>query len=259
VTRLRTIGLLACLLAACGSSDGPAGGDAGDAVDAAAGAVTRAPVTITTSDGLDLAGYLATGPDTPIGSPGVLLVHQYQRDKEQWGDLPEELAGRGYRVLAIDLRGHGESDPYTGGSLVDLLTDPDGAPRDVDAALAYLAGDGGADSGRIGVVGTSIGANLTVAAAVRDQAATYVSLSSRQSSVEIFAGAAATGMASVFYLASEGDSGGVQAADAQTMYDNTSEPRQIHVYAGVSDHGVAILDNHADARGLVVDWLGTTL
>jgi hypothetical protein len=40
----------------------------------------------------------------------VLLVHDEGGDLDAWGDLPIELAADGYRVVAIDLPGHGLSD-----------------------------------------------------------------------------------------------------------------------------------------------------
>jgi len=251
--------------AGCGGGSG-AGTDATPATDAGtdatsadAGAPARTDVTFTTADGLTLTGYLTALPSTPAGAPGVVLVHQFMLDSLQWGDLPEALAEEGWRVLAFDLRGHGGSDPYGGGALTNLFTDPDGAPRDVDAALAWIAGPGGADPARIAVVGTSIGANLTVAAAIRGLAHTYVAFSSRIPPTEALAGGLpATGMTSVFYLAGALDTGG-QAADAQTMFDATTPPRDLQIYPATADHGIAILNNHPDARGLLVAWLQANL
>jgi dienelactone hydrolase len=260
------LGLASAAALGAGGCGAPAGTDATPGTDAGSDAATadggtpmRTDVTFTTSDGLTLTGYLTALPSTPMGAPGVLLVHQYMLDDLQWGDLPEALADQGWRVLAFDLRGHGDSDPYGGGPLTNLFTDPDGAPRDVDAALAWLGGPGGADPARIGIVGTSIGANLTVAAAIRGLAHTYAAFSSRIPPTEALAGGLpATGMTSVFYLAGELDTGG-QAADAQTMFDATTPPSDIQIYPGTADHGIAILNNQPDARGLLVAWLQATL
>jgi dienelactone hydrolase len=205
-----------------------------------------------------LTGYLTAGSASPAGSPGVVLLHQYTQNDEQWGELPEQLAARGYRTLAFNLRGHGDSDPYGGGALSGILTDPAGAPRDVDAAIAYLETDGQADPARIAVVGTSIGANLAVASAIDGKAKTYVAFSARQPPTEALAGKTAAGMSSVFYLAGENDAGG-QAADSQTMHDATSDPRSIHVYPGTADHGIALLKNQADADDKLFDWLAQQL
>ena len=240
-----------------GASAGGAGAGAGGSGMGGMAAVTRTDVVLTTSDGLNLTGYVTAGGVAGVGAPGVVLVHQFQRDDVQWGDLPEALAAAGYRTLAFNLRGHGDSDPY-GGPLSDLLTDPNGAPRDVDAAVAYLSTDGGADAARIAVVGTSIGANLAVASAVGDKAKTYVALSARQPPTMSLANAPVMGMRSVFYLAAENDPGG-QAADSQTMFDATADPREIHIYPGTADHGIAILDNQTDSRDRVLTWLAANL
>jgi len=239
-----------------GGSDASGGTDASGGSDA--GEPTSADVTFNASDGVGLTGYLTTTPGAGPGAPGVVLVHQFQLDDEQWGDLPEALAERGYRVLAFNLRGHGDSDPYGGGTLSDLLNDPNGAPLDLVAAIAYLTGPGGADAARIAVVGTSVGANLAVAAAINDLATTYVSFSARLPPTENLAGATASGMSSVFYLAGENDAGG-QAADAQTMHDATTAPRDVHIYLGSADHGIAILNNQPDARMRLFDWLTANL
>ena len=244
-------------LVACSStgaaSSGTGGGDS-PGVTTGSGPTVDAPVTFETSDGLSLSGVLTTDPASPPGSPGVVLVHQFGESKAQWAALPHMLAHSGLRTLAFDLRGHGASDAYGGASLDDLLTDPDGAPRDVDAALAYMAGPGGADPDRLGVVGTSIGANLALVAAIKHQARAFVSISARRTPTESLAGVAATGMRSVFYLASELDPGG-QAADANALFLDTLEPRAIAIFPGTADHGIAILEDQPGAEDAVRSWL----
>lgn len=258
--RLLLLGFLLLASSACGSDS--SGVDASttdaDVNDGQRGSATRSDVNFASGGTVNLTGYLTTSEESPAGSPGILLLHQFTSTDEQWGLWPEALAAQGYRVLAFNLRGHGDSDAYDG-NLVGILSDPVAAPADMRVALDYLVGSGEADSARIAIVGTSIGANLTIEAAIAGLAKTYVSLSSRQSAVEIFAGKPATGMASVYYFASENDGGGTQAADAQTMFDVTITPQSIKVYAGVADHGVAILNNQADSFGLIEDWLSNTL
>jgi len=245
-------------------SDATASVDAGHAEDAGhPDAQTNMPpsrteVTFTSSDGLKISAYLTAGSSSPAGAPGVLLLHQYNQDSSQWGNLPERLAEQGYRSLAIDLRGHGTSDPYGGNRLSDILNDPNGAPLDVNAALAYLKGDGQADPTRIAIIGTSIGANLAVASAVKKQAKTYIAFSPRKPPTENVAGTSAEGMSSVFYLAGELDSGG-QAQDCQTMFESTSDPKSIVVYLGSSDHGLDLLQNQVDAESRIFDWLTENL
>jgi dienelactone hydrolase len=259
----RSAFIVVCLaVAACGNGaqtspdvqQTDAAGDS-DAGAAPAGAM-RVDILFSTSDAKSLTGYLTTGSASPSGAPGVILIHQYQQNDEQWGDLPEAMANAGYRVLAFNLRGHGDSDGYDG-SLPGILDDPVAA-LDVDAALDYLKNDGQADAERIAIVGTSIGANLAVAAAIRDIAKSYVSFSSRKSKAEKYAGSPARVLSSVYYVASEND-GGNQAADAQTLHELTTKPRAITIYPGTADHGIAILKKQSDAQGLLMEWLARTL
>ena len=74
------------------------------------------------------------GPDT------VILIHDAGGDLDDWGSLPATLAGQGYRVVAVDLPGHGLSDD----------------PWDIDRApeqVAEIVSAARLDSGRCFVVG----------------------------------------------------------------------------------------------------------
>jgi pimeloyl-ACP methyl ester carboxylesterase len=219
---------------------------------------TRRALRLTTTDGLGLAATLVTSSVSPAGAPGLVLVHQFGLSQAQWGQLPERLALRGYRVLLLDLRGHGGSDPYGGPRLDALLTDPAGAPRDVAAALAYLGVEGEADPARLGVVGTSVGANLAVVAALTQGVATAVALSARIPPTEALAARPARGMRGVYYLAGELDPGG-QAADGRALHTATAEPRGLTILPGSRAHGVELLSQHPEVEGLVTDWLAAHL
>ena len=68
--------------------------------------------------------------------PGVLLLHQINRDRKSWDPVAAQLAAAGMNTLTLDLRGFGES-----GTRLDKLTDAErskyrrGWPDDVDVAL----------------------------------------------------------------------------------------------------------------------------
>lgn len=56
--------------------------------------------------------------------PACLCLHGITANASSWGGLAPRLAERGYRVLAPELRGHGESPkPATGYDLATLLAD----------------------------------------------------------------------------------------------------------------------------------------
>jgi hypothetical protein len=212
--------------------------------------------TVTTEDGKVLSATLSNmGHLTSDGVGGILLIHQFQRDKSQWGNWPANLA-RGSIVLALDLRGHGESDPYDG-PLTNLLTDPLGAPLDLEAGLRELV-DQGADPNRLAVVGTSVGANLAVVASIKGYANTVAAISPRIEPIEALAEQNATGMEGAFYLAGQNDPGG-QADDAQALFDATGEKRALTIVAGSADHGIDLFNNAENAKAEIQTWLNENL
>jgi pimeloyl-ACP methyl ester carboxylesterase len=96
------------------------------ALAAAGPACADERVDVTAMDGVQLIGELAG-----TAGPGVVLVHGARSDRRRWAAVARALVARGYRVLRIDLRGHGES-----GGTVDLAA----ADRDVEGAYRYVLG-----------------------------------------------------------------------------------------------------------------------
>src|SRR5258708_17255814 len=102
--------------------------------------------------------------------PGVLLLHQCNRQRKVWDDLAGQLATAGINVLTFDLRGFGES----GGSPFDKLTPQEHAqveaekwPGDIETALQYLISQQGVTRDVIGVGGASCGVNNSIQTAHR--------------------------------------------------------------------------------------------
>lgn len=60
-------------------------------------------------------GVTLVGDEWGAGNSSVLLLHGGAQTRYAWGATATELARLGYRVVAIDLRGHGESDWAPGG------------------------------------------------------------------------------------------------------------------------------------------------
>ena len=56
--------------------------------------------------GLDLAADAAG----PVGGPTILFLHGSGQTRQSWRRALAEAAARGYRGIALDLRGHGDSD-----------------------------------------------------------------------------------------------------------------------------------------------------
>src|SRR5437588_5544780 len=76
------------------------------AVTLAQDAPPRRKVDLKAADGIQLKGtYFAAGRP----GPGVLLVHQSNRDRKSWDSLAVQLATAGINTLTLDMRGFGES------------------------------------------------------------------------------------------------------------------------------------------------------
>jgi acetyl esterase/lipase len=108
------------------------------------------------SDGLVLRGsYYAVPsnlvPDT--GLPAILLLHMNQSTRASWEPVIQPLVDARYHVLAVDLRGFGE----TGGDRNWQL-----ALEDVQVWLDWLRMQPGVDPAFVSVMGASIGANLAL-------------------------------------------------------------------------------------------------
>jgi acetyl esterase/lipase len=101
-------------------------------------------VTIRTQDGANIAAQLYGS-----GTRGVVLAHGGRFTKEDWAPQAEFLAAQGFRVLAFDFRGFGESPAPPSPEHSD-----EDVRFDVLAAVRYLHEHG---AQTVSVVGASFG------------------------------------------------------------------------------------------------------
>lgn len=81
--------------------------------------------------------------DAPRDAPLVLMLHGFPEFWWAWRDLLPVLAARGYRAVAMDLRGYGGSDkPPRGYDPVTLAGDVAGVVKALGARRAALVGQG---------------------------------------------------------------------------------------------------------------------
>ncbi len=127
-------------------------------------------ISFQTSDGVTIVGAYSSG--TP-GGPSALLLHMMPATKESWEPFTTKLIAAGFsHVLAIDLRGHGESRKGSSGEHLDyeLFEDADHMKKihDVEGAADWMKTTHGVGSAHLAVIGASIGANLSIAYAAAD-------------------------------------------------------------------------------------------
>jgi pimeloyl-ACP methyl ester carboxylesterase len=112
--------------------------------------------------------------DMPIGVPApipaVLLLHGYGEDRTVWRNFTQQLLGRGWAVMALDLRGHGQSKTKNQRpiqAMPEWRTSSHEFPVDLDPALDWLKARPRIDTQKIVVIGYDVGANLALIASGR--------------------------------------------------------------------------------------------
>ena len=207
--------------------------------------------------------------------PVVILLHDLGGNKSDWlsaTDTYVALLERGYAVLAIDMRGHGQT-PLPDARQVLELIDLELSFLDVHAALVWLQSQSKVDVSRIAVVGSGSGGNVAYVSSGRmpELIKTGVSLSPGlwgAASLEplvIGAGFEPFGPRSMLFMA--GDQDQIQAGDvilsyaefARSLEAQTAEPKDVRVFPDSADHGFALLDNVAEAQDLFFLWLEENL
>lgn len=114
-------------------------------------------IGMVTDDGVHLQGTYYR--PAAVDAPGVVLLHMLGRKRQDWDAFARQLQDAGYGVIAIDLRGHGESDGKR-----------EWAKMTQDAAIAtqFIRSREEIDPDRIVLMGASIGANIAINDAAQD-------------------------------------------------------------------------------------------
>lgn len=194
-------------------------------------------------------------------APGVLLLHMRGRDKSGWGSLPDTLRDEGYSVLAVDLRGHGETVNALGQrEPLESLTDGDYQNMlfDVGAAASWLRQQSGVDSERIGIIGASIGANLGVLYAAQDRKVrTVVCLSPGLDyrGLKPLPALTAYDKRPLYLIAAKGDRESYAASEKLRDAAMLAKPASLRSFNG-SEHGTELLRVHPGLdKTITTGWL----
>ncbi len=131
-------------------------------------------VEYTTSDGVVIIGDYWMPKDTNTPAPAVILLHMYGSDRSAWRRLVSVLEGAGFAIMAIDMRGHGESIKPEDRKLEKRVRERDpvlfrAMHRDVFGAYRWLQQRPEVDLSRLAIVGASVGCSVALDYAVRDR------------------------------------------------------------------------------------------
>jgi pimeloyl-ACP methyl ester carboxylesterase len=206
-------------------------------------------VTFHTDDGLTVAATWYEPSVRP--APAVILVHMLRKSSRDWDQLATRLAAEGIGALAVDLRGHGESQ----GNADDYA----GMVRDVRAARRLLASRGDVIPSRIGLAGASLGATIAAQAAAEDPSITALALLSpslEYRGLRIDAAVRKYGARPVLLIASDDD--GYAARSARELQKAGGGSREIMILTRAG-HGTAMLAGDPDLGRRLLEWLRRTL
>ncbi len=204
-------------------------------------------ISFEASDGVKISADLYDS----SGGKGVLLVHMMPATKESWKNFAELLQKENFKVLAIDLRGHGKSEYGPNGYMSFTDEEHQKGLRDVEAGVKYLKDNGAT---QIHIVGASIGANFALQFADKNEIASAVLLSPglnyRGVDVSEISGPQTK---NVFLVASRDDE--YSAESAQKIFDNlpASANKEIKIYERAG-HGTNMF-SQKDLEGLVLEFL----
>ena len=221
-----------------------------------AGALLAAPsesraaqrVTFRTDDGVVIAGTWYE-PASRSG-PAVILVPMLHRSRHDFDALASQLASAGIGALTFDLRGHGESQGTIGTDLGEMVADVQGARR-------FLAGRGDV-TGRVGLAGASLGANLAAIAAAGDPTISSLALLSPTldyRGVRVEAAMKKYGARPVLMVASDED--GYASRSVRDLAKG-QRGREVLSLTGAG-HGTVMLERVPSLMGSLVDWFRRTL
>ena len=205
-------------------------------------------IFLTTKDGVKIAANYRnidiSKYQQPIG--WLVLAHMMPATKESFHQLAEEFQNIGYESIAIDLRGHGESDKGPE-SILDL-----------EIAVDYLVKNRGAKSDKISFIGASIGANLSLqyisehsefkTAILLSPGLNYRGIKTEPMVKNLKAGQ------KVFFVSARDD--GDNAEENQKLYDLTPANviKKIKIY-DFGGHGTDILENHSELTDLISSFI----
>lgn len=215
-------------------------------------------VDLTASDGTILkATYFPA--DKP--GPGVLLLHQCNRQRRVWDGLAQQLSAAGINVLTMDLRGFGESGgvPMAKATQPEAIAEQAKWPGDIDVAYEYLVSQPGVNKDMIGAGGASCGVNNSVQTAIRHPEVHSLVLLSGPTDLKGREFLRTSMTAPEFFAAADDDEFPGTVLGMEWYYNITGNPGKMWVHETTGGHGADMFKAHPELMKQITDWYVTTL
>jgi dienelactone hydrolase len=216
-------------------------------------------IDVAAPDGLKLKGtFFAAG--SP--GPGVILLHQCNRQRKVWDELATRMAASDLNILTLDLRGYGDSE----GTPVDKLS-PEQAnivftqkiPADIEAAYKVLLAQPGVSHDVLAAGGASCGVNQSVHLAMNHPEIKALVLLSEFTDLDGRNFLRAHRSMPLFLATADDDQDpGVSQLMTWISYFSSNGHSQLVRYK-TGGHGVEMFEAHPELPKMIVDWLRTEL
>ncbi|OHA09789.1 MAG: hypothetical protein A3H69_00375 [Candidatus Sungbacteria bacterium RIFCSPLOWO2_02_FULL_47_9] len=210
-------------------------------------------VELKTDDGVKIVGDFYRTPQS--ATTGIIYLHMMPSARQSYVKLAENLQQAGYPGIAIDLRGHGESEGGPNGYKSFKDEEHQKSVADVRGAGEFLASKG---VKTLYIIGASIGANLALeylAEAPEAKAATLISpgLDYRGVKTEPFLKTVSSGKA-VYLIAADDDA--YSAGTVRKLFDEIPRgvSRNMTSYRE-GGHGTALFQSQPELVGEIERWV----
>ncbi|MBU0461004.1 MAG: alpha/beta fold hydrolase [Nanoarchaeota archaeon] len=181
----------------------------------------------------------------------AILIHMMVKDRHTWDNFVPIMINAGYNVVAYDSRGHGESSGDWQKFIKQDFTD---MYLDVKAVKQYLGEQG--VSGKLVIIGASIGANVALKYATTDEDVKAIVMLSPGTD---YRGVTTKDIVpdyrgSIMFVVSSGDSYSVKSATELYALAGMPEAKKTYVQYSGNAHGTDMFIENPLADD-IVEWL----
>ena len=212
-------------------------------------------VDLMAPDGLKLKGTFS---GTAASGPGVLLLHQCNRQRKVWDDLVTRMTAAGMNVMTVDLRGYGDSE----GTPIDKLTPEEinlvfnqKMPLDVETAYKFLIAQPTVSPGILVAGGASCGVNQSVHLALKHPEIKALVLLSEITDLDGRNFLRAHPSLPLFLATAEDDTDPGVSDLMQWLSTFSTNAHTKFVRYKTGGHGVEMFAAHPELPTTIVDWV----
>ena len=214
-------------------------------------------LTITTSDGINIAGKLKYLESQKDKRPGIIFMHELGVWVNNWqsADVVTSFIAQGYACLIIDFRGHGQSDdfplPTTPSQVEEFINE---VTKDLSASIDFMQAHEIVNEDQLALIGGSLGGIMAIAGNGYDEVKATIALSAPQ--IGIYSIFPDLNIKSAFFIAGELDVNQTAnfAEEAAALYEIAEEPKKLKILPGNSAHGTDLLISPG-LNQEIIDWI----